>query len=193
MPAADLVKIITTAREAVEASMQAHGFTVANSKQLHDVALGCTCFGYLPPIRLVCIRTLVHPWYMGKCMYEDCKRGSSCHGNKLVIISTNPPKMHMHLPHHKNEGAWASDVIYLELPHELATLLYSYHSMWPMLTCNCVWSTISFPLQGPPLCSWTHMAPGSTLTLPHSGTIGGSGSRAKVVLLGCHPACAGEV
>lgn len=61
MSAADLVLLITTARDDVEASILEAGFNPDTCKALHDVVLACTIFGYLPPIRLACIWSLLHP------------------------------------------------------------------------------------------------------------------------------------
>ena len=48
MSAADLVLLITTARDDVEASILEAGFNPDTCKALHDVVLACTIFGYLP-------------------------------------------------------------------------------------------------------------------------------------------------
>ena len=123
MDAAELVQLITRAREDVEADIHIHGFEPSVCRDLHDVTLACTIFGYLPPIRLTCIWSLLHPLYQGECLYDDCSRGSSCKGNRLVILSEDPLRMQMHLPHHKCETAWDHEAIYFDVPYELAQLM----------------------------------------------------------------------
>ena len=125
MHAADLVQLITKARAKVEATVSTYGHDPQSSRALHDVALASTIFGYLPPIRTACIWSMLHPGYKGPCLHSDCT-SAQCQGNKLVITSTQPLQMHMHLPHHKNEGAWEKEAIFFQLPHELAVLLHNY-------------------------------------------------------------------
>lgn len=126
MEAVDLVKLITTAREDVETDMMVHGMQPSVCRDLHDVTLAATIFGYLPPIRLMCIWSLLHPLYQGKCLHEDCTRGASCKGNRLIILTKEPLRMQIHLPHHKCEGAWDHEAICFDVPYELAQLLF----MW---------------------------------------------------------------
>lgn len=150
MSAADLVLLITTARDDVEASILEAGFNPDTCKALHDVVLACTIFGYLPPIRLACIWSLLHPQYQGPCLHEDCKE-ESCQGNRLIITSRDPLQMHIHLPHHKNEGAWEEATIHFELPGELAKIMYMHVSKGHVELCQ------HYMVLGSPPCPFVFM------------------------------------
>lgn len=52
------------------------------ARALHDSALTCLIFGYHPPIRLVCLRTLQLP-DSPKCLFGGCLK-AGCRGNRLV-------------------------------------------------------------------------------------------------------------
>ena len=116
-----LVTVIHKKRLAVLAAIQETGMTAALARALHDVALACTIFGYLPPIRISCVRGLVLPSYAGKCHKEDCILGPSCHGNQLLRTSTGA--LHMHLPHHKNEAKWGRAAISFNLSQDLDVVM----------------------------------------------------------------------
>ena len=116
-----LVTVIYQKRLAVLAAIQDTGMTAALARALHDVALACTIFGYLPPIRISCVRGLVLPSYAGKCHKEDCILGPSCHGNQLQRTSTRA--LHMHLPHHKNEAKWGRAAISFNLSQDLDVVM----------------------------------------------------------------------
>ena len=110
MDAAPLVQLISKARKDIVATVHTYVIGPTTARELQDVTLACTIFGYLPPVRLACIRTLLHPGYKGECLYPDCRR-PECHGNKLMILSQEPLKMRMHLPHHKNQSKWGNQPI----------------------------------------------------------------------------------
>lgn len=116
-----LLTTIVQQRLAVLKAIQETGMTAALARTLHDVTLGSTVFGYLPPIRISCIRSLVLPGYDGACHKPDCIQDSSCHGNQLQLTSNGA--LHMHLPHHKNEGAWGRAPISFTLPKDLAVIM----------------------------------------------------------------------
>lgn len=55
----------------------------AIARKLHDACLVSCMFGHLPPLRLVCLRTMQVPHVIG-CLMESCRlRG--CKGNRLDI------------------------------------------------------------------------------------------------------------
>lgn len=117
-----LLTVIHNKRVAVLAAIQEQGMTAALARGLHDVALVSTIFGYLPPIRISCVRGLVLPTYTGAChKLPDCILGPSCHGNQLQQSSTGVLKMH--LPHHKNEAKWGRAPIDFKLPQDLDVVM----------------------------------------------------------------------
>ena len=61
MGAAALVQVIDTARQDVEGVVLAQGLDIDVARDLHDVALACTMFGYLPPMRAMSLCSLLHP------------------------------------------------------------------------------------------------------------------------------------
>ena len=108
------------------------GMSAKLARSLQDLALLCTCFGHLPPIRLSCIRSLMVPSYAGPCLNPNCT-DKSCHGNQLQV--TPQHGLHLHLPHHKNEKNWGRAAISFSLPPELANLLKLHLSEgWTLLT-----------------------------------------------------------
>lgn len=69
------------------------------ARLLHDACLVNTMFGYLPPIRVSCIRKLQLPSTTLGCLDSDC-RTPGCRGNRLEY---KPDGLYMNLPHHKNQ------------------------------------------------------------------------------------------
>ena len=69
------------------------------ARLLHDVCLTNTLFGYLPPVRVACIRKLQMPGSNQGCLDPDCHT-PGCQGNRLEL---RPHVMWMVLPHHKNQ------------------------------------------------------------------------------------------
>ena len=69
------------------------------ARMLHDACLVNTLFGYLPPVRVSCIRKLQTPSATNTCLDCDC-RLPGCKGNRLEV---RPEGMWMVLPHHKNQ------------------------------------------------------------------------------------------
>lgn len=116
-----LLGVIDKQRQSVLGAIQQAGMSAKLARSLHDLLLASTVFGYLPPIRLSCIRSLMLLGYDGPCHKPDCINGSSCHGNQLRCNGNAP--LHMHLPHHKNEGPWGRAPISFNLPHDLAELM----------------------------------------------------------------------
>ena len=113
--------VIDKQRQSVLGAIQQAGMSAKLARSLHDLLLASTVFGYLPPIRLSCIRSLMLLGYDGPCHKPDCINGSSCHGNQLRCNGNAP--LHMYLPHHKNEGPWGRAPISFNLPHDLAELM----------------------------------------------------------------------
>lgn len=70
------------------------------ARLFHDALLACFCFGYLPPIRLICLRTLQNPWAKG-CQHRGCKN-QKCTGNRLHIMPDGQ-SLQLHLSHFKVE------------------------------------------------------------------------------------------
>ena len=123
--AKDLVKLIDTATQQVVAAMKGSPMTPDLARLFHDAVLASTVFGYLPPLRLSCIRSLQHYKYTGPCLDPGCS-DPACHGNIVVLLSEKPLQMGFKLPHHKNEVAWGHKAIEFTLPQAYAELLYAY-------------------------------------------------------------------
>ena len=135
--AAQLVSAIHQHQQQVMARISKEGMSCKLARSLHDLALLCTVFGHLPPIRVSCIRSLMVPAYAGSCCNLDCQHGSDCHGNQLQHTSEG---LHMHLPHHKNEMRWSNAAISFTLPAELNSIMKLHLSQgWELLmedACN---------------------------------------------------------
>lgn len=120
--ASKIVAILVRKKAEVEHKFQdKSSLLLAEARELHDVALACTMFGWIPPPRSACIRSLCTTWHRGPCPDADCQAGD-CWGNKLYVLSTGQLKMH--LPHHKSAKVWGP--IEFELPEDLAALLVLY-------------------------------------------------------------------
>ena len=127
MDALDLLNLIAFAKEVAEDAILLQGYTDLTTRQLHDASLGCIIFGYIPPNRLQCVWSLQHPDYQGPCLYPGCSK-LRCQGNRLIITNKQPLEMHVHLPHHKNDGVWDNEPITFQLPSALASLLFEWTS-----------------------------------------------------------------
>lgn len=71
------------------------------ARLVHDACLACMMFSYLPPIRLVSLRTLQMPGTRG-CLFEGCSR-IGCHGNRLDLRGA---QITLILNHYKIERRW---------------------------------------------------------------------------------------
>ena len=69
---------------------------LAHARLLHDCCLAACMFSYLPPLRLVCLRSLYLPVVPG-CSKSDC-RYHNCQGNRLCYKND---KLHIKLSHYK--------------------------------------------------------------------------------------------
>lgn len=81
MTAADLLRLILAAKENAEQLYNSQGATAAACRTLHDAVLACMLFGYLPPVRLSCIRTMTHPKYHGPCLQTATMRHAEATGS----------------------------------------------------------------------------------------------------------------
>lgn len=125
MSAADMVRLNMAAKQQAEQAYVDQGASLAACRQLHDAALGCTLFGYLPPVRLSCIRSMTHPSYTGPCLNPDCQL-KGCRGNRLIVEREHPLQLAIDLPHHKNQLAHGYKPIHFTVPAGLAELLYLF-------------------------------------------------------------------
>lgn len=126
LPASQLVAMLEKLRVEALAGVSYEGcITEYDARLLHDAALSSTMFGYLPPPRLSCLRTLQVPWQKA-CLHVDCI-GSvghhACMGNRLERRGS---ELWMILPHHKNQVRWSGAAIQFRVPGELQSLLESY-------------------------------------------------------------------
>jgi hypothetical protein len=98
----------------------------ATAKAVQDAAQLAMMFGYLPPLRLACVRTCLHPDCVqpsGGCMDTECRQGSSCKGNRLEWVDSTKSKLKASFPHHKNEARWDHMPIEFVLPPSLTNQL----------------------------------------------------------------------
>ena len=98
MEALQLVGMIDTYCKATLGDMPSRGeCDFKQARPLHDACLLSTCFGHLPPIRLMCVRSIQVPSSVG-CLTEECK-DAHCQGNRLVLLPGG--KLGMSLCHYK--------------------------------------------------------------------------------------------
>ena len=97
--------------------------TINGARLLHDACMTSCMFGYLPPIRLFCIRSMQVPT-QDTCLKVECGGSRGCKGNRLAVRQGG--QLWLDLPHHKNRDRWHADPIILRLPAELAHLMHCY-------------------------------------------------------------------
>lgn len=125
--AAVLLEAIMRGKVLAEDAASHPPVTWTAARTLHDAALSCCIFGYLPPPRLSCLRNCTIPSFDGECRHPDCKDRANCHGNQLVHDALADGSMAFHFPHHKTSiGRQYARPITFRLPSELAALLQLY-------------------------------------------------------------------
>ena len=120
--APQLIKLFEEKRsEAMHAFQHLPTLSMDQARSLHDVAMACLMFGWIPPPRCSCVRTLCPPRHRGPCPDPDCRSGA-CWGNRVHVKDEYTFKLH--LPHHKAQLKWGT--IEFDLPVELTSLLHLY-------------------------------------------------------------------
>lgn len=100
MDARTIVTALESFRLQVLRQLPEYGdYSLSTARLLHDACLVNTLFGYLPPVRVACIRHLQLPSATVGCLDGDC-RIPGCRGNRLEF---KPDGLYMCLPHHKNQ------------------------------------------------------------------------------------------
>ena len=119
-----LIKLFLSKRDLVlDICARVSALSTGQARDLHDALLACFMFGWLPPTRSRCIRTLTGPHSSGPCSEEGCTlRG--CQGNRVHSVPGQPGKLRLHLPHHKTVKS--RGVLSLELPQDLADMVTLY-------------------------------------------------------------------
>ena len=98
LAADELVRVIHDFTSATLRKIPASGpCDLELARTLHDASLASCMFSHLPPVRLICLRTLQTPSAIG-CLSPDCRR-VGCQGNRLVLRPDG--SMHMLLSHYK--------------------------------------------------------------------------------------------
>ena len=111
-------------RAALQAVAGTEGLcSLAAARLLHDACMTSCMFGYLPPIRLICIRSMQVPT-QDVCLDLECKGSRGCKGNRLTVRQGG--QLWLELPHHKNQRRWHADPMIIRLPAELAHLMHCY-------------------------------------------------------------------
>lgn len=120
---AELVLLLSSQKAAIEAECtDVAVLAPAQACELMDVALACTLFGWIPPMRSSVVRTLFSPHSCDRCQDPDCRVKPLCRGNRLVLLPSG--SMKFYIPHHKNQQRWGA--IEFELPEDLTALLKLY-------------------------------------------------------------------
>ena len=121
--AADLLKLIISFKNAAWAAYQADikacGHARADSMRgLHDAVLLCCMFGWLPPMRVSMVISLMKPDLKHECLVEACK----CDGNHLHWLTPNDV-MGARFFHHKTARKSGRQPIQYRLPPDLNIML----------------------------------------------------------------------
>ena len=93
------------------------------AQYLQDALLANLLFGYLPPQRLECVKTMTLPGVEQACQESVCGLGPECKGNRLERTERG---YRLVFPHHKNLRTWKKPIIVDPLPAELADLFTMY-------------------------------------------------------------------
>ena len=132
--AGEMASVFQGRKAAVEAMCASVSgeLSLSQARAVHDAAMTCKMFGYLPPLRMCIIRTLIGWGQVVFCGHEDCRhRGTvHCRGNKVLLRPDGV--VHLDMPHHKTESSVGT--LRLELPAELGELVKLYFSRaYPVL------------------------------------------------------------
>ena len=115
-----LLEVLVQKKAEVEAIFSsASAPTPAQARFLHDVALACTMFGWLPPLRGKSVRTLCTNLHRGPCQDPDCD-SAGCVGNR-VGVCLGSSRLSLVLSHHKAEATWGT--LEYRMPVDLSALL----------------------------------------------------------------------
>lgn len=118
-----LLHVLTQKKAALEAQCTSlPRLSHAQARSLHDVALACTLFGWLPPQRGQVLMSMLPPWHAQRCPHPDCK-DAVCSGNSLRTTA-DPARLRLQLPHHKTDKTWGK--LEFVLPPDLSALLQLY-------------------------------------------------------------------
>ena len=124
LPSPELVALLDNLRVTVlQGVPQAAGelCNFSSARLLYDACLSSFMFGYLPPLRLACLRTLQVP-SVATCLDPECK-DKACKGNRVLFKEGG---YYISLPHHKNQHRWHSLPLEVQIPLELAELTQCY-------------------------------------------------------------------
>lgn len=97
---------------------------LATAQQLQEALFANLLFGYLPPMRLECIKTMTVPGAACGCQEEECTLGPGCGGNRCE--RTGQHSIKLVFPHHKNTRTWGNAIVLESLPSELTQLFVLY-------------------------------------------------------------------
>lgn len=123
--AVTLLHVLSQKKAEVEALFGTRSWlTLGQAWHLHDVALACTLFGWLPPQRGQVLMTLLPSCHEGPCPSPDCRQGA-CGGNRLRC-SADPTRLRLEVPHHKTDKTWG--MLDFLLPSDVSALLILYLS-----------------------------------------------------------------
>ena len=132
--AAEVLQLVNMLAEASQSPAVQQNHTPANARTVHDACLLACMFGYMPPLRLFCLRTLALPSHplppQGRCLDPDCS-DEQCLGNRLMFVGK---QLKVHLSHHKNVKRWNGLPITFHMPSELLELLQP-HFEWAHALC----------------------------------------------------------
>lgn len=120
--AADLLRLIVefknTAWAAYQADMAACGHAKVDSMRgLHDALILCSMFGWLPPVRVSMITTLLKPDLPHQCLAEGC----SCEGNHMYRLPSSDC-LGARWYHHKTARKQGGQPIVYNMPPDLNSL-----------------------------------------------------------------------
>ena len=118
--AADLLKLIIAFKDqawaAYTADMATYGHARVDSiRGIHDAAMICCMFGWLPPMRVSMVTTLLKPYLPHQCLSKGC----ICDGNYLYWQSTQQQQLAATWNHHKTARKLGGAAITYALPQDL--------------------------------------------------------------------------
>ena len=121
--ATDLLKLLIAFKDsswaAYQADMTQYGHARCDSiRDLHDATMLCCMFGWLPPMRVSMLITLLMPHVKHQCLQPNC----TCTGNFLSHQSTSQLAVNWH--HHKTARKQGGLPITYALPEELNTMFH---------------------------------------------------------------------
>ena len=104
--------------------VRANPMNLKACRALHDALMLCFSIGWVPPVRVSCLVSLLLPDYQGPCTHRNCKNKQGCEGNRVYWLAGG--KLEVIMPHHKVSKKLGGKAITFTFPPELEEMASVY-------------------------------------------------------------------